>query len=167
MDETNYAEVIVPRKTESWVIPAMIGTGILLFLSFLLAVSIQWGWVAIIAVITAIAVGWRYVKVEYEYIFVIDELTVTKIYSGVKRKKGPKIDMHSMESMEPFREGMEEQIKQNPSAVLEDFSSHQTGDPVYVIRYATEGKTHFLLLEPTERLLNVMWRAAPSKVKKR
>ncbi|MBP5224513.1 MAG: hypothetical protein J6Z38_02910 [Lachnospiraceae bacterium] len=166
MDENSYAEVLVPRKTEAWVIPAMIGTGVLLFLAFLLALSIQWGWVAIIAVITAIAVGWRYVKVEYEYIFVIDELTVTKVYSGVKRKKGPKLDMHMLEIMEPYREGMEQQIRQNPSAVLEDYTSHQTGDPVYVLRYSDEGKMHFLLIEPTARLLNAMWRAAPSKVKR-
>ena len=166
MDENSYAEVLVPRKTKGWVIPAMIGTGILAFGSVILALSMQWGWVAIIAVITAIFVGWRYIREEYEYIFITDELNVTTIYSENTRRKGPKVSMSNVEIMERFNEGMLEQIRRNPNAVLEDYSSHMTGEPVYYVKYSDAGKTHYLLLEPTDRLLNAMWRSAPGKVKR-
>ena len=166
MDENIYAEVIVPRKTKGWVIPAMIGMGILTFGAFLLTFSVQFGWVSIIAIITAVFIGWRYIKEEYEYIFVTDELTVSTIYSGATRRKKLVVVMSEVEIVERFRDEMMEQIRQNPNAVLEDFSSHMTWNPVYVVKYSGEGKIHYLLLEPTERLLNVMWRCSPSKVRR-
>lgn len=92
MAEGIYAETLVKRKMAWWAVLAYVAMGLGIFVSLLLIIT---GTYMMIGGIMAAVVGivifitWRFLKVEYEYIFVTDELQIDRIYSGESRKKGP------------------------------------------------------------------------------
>ncbi|GEM_PF-593317 len=164
MDQNIYAECLVKVKTKGWVYPALIGASILLALAFLLTMSTEWGFLVLTAVVCGILFGWRFLRLEYEYTFVTDELTIDRIFSASFRKKAVKIEMSKVEEVRYTSTEKIRQQKQNPKAVIEDFSSGYRDAPSYTITYSDGGKMHYLIFEPDEHLLQVMKRCSPRKV---
>ena len=162
-----YAETYVKRKMAWWAVLAYVAMclGIMIALSLIITgVYMLVGGVMIVIVGILFFITWRFLRVDYEYIFVTDELQVDKIYSGETRKKGPRVTIGDTERMEKTtREEMKKQ--KDGGAVIEDFTSREKNAEIYALRYSKNGEVHYLLLEPGEKLLATMARISPSKIK--
>ena len=101
----------------------------------------------------------------YETIFVMGEIQIDKIYSGTLRKDGIRVDLAVVETVERISQEEIRQLKSGRSVKIEDYWSHKEGASVYKVVYRTDGTQHCLLFEPSEKMLRLMRRTAPSKVK--
>ena len=145
-----------------WAILGMMGMIALMTLGILVTLINKWGVVVMVIAALLIFIFYKFLRVEYEYIFVTGEFQVDRIYSGAVRKKGPRVDMSSVESVGPVEE---ERISRADRKAVLDFSSHQRDVIVYEIVFRDNDGQKFLLFEPNEKLLRTMWRYSPSKVR--
>jgi hypothetical protein len=165
MNEGCYAETLVKRKMTAGAILGMIGMSLLVTAGLVLTFMNRFGVFALVAAVLVIFIFYRFLRVEYEYIFVTGELQVDRIYSGSVRKAGPRIDITNVERVERIADEALKELKSRPKGEVLDYTSH-IGDPeIYVVRYHDNMGSKFLLFEPDEKLLKTMWRSAPSKVK--
>lgn len=166
MNDEIYAEWYVNRKNPVWYVPALIGMGILALIGFILMISQPtWGFIPFLVIILGIMFGRRFLHVDYEYIFVSNELRIDKIYSQSLRRKGITIQMTDVEIVEKTNEERNKTLLADKNAVSEDFSSLQRDAETYTMLYTAKGKRHVMVFEPNEKLLRAMWRCAPSKVR--
>ena len=157
-----YAEGIVKRRMTIGAILGMVGMIALMTAGLFFAMVNPWGVALLVIAALLIFIFYKYLRVEYEYIFVTGEFQVDRIYSGAVRKKGPRVDMSSVESVGPVEE---ERISRADRKTVLDFSSHQKDALVYEIVFRDNNGQKFLLFEPNEKLLRTMWRYSPSKVR--
>ncbi|MBQ6680210.1 MAG: hypothetical protein IJM76_09370 [Lachnospiraceae bacterium] len=167
MNDDIYAEWLVARKKAPFRIPALLGIGILILVSALLVFVNSWFTLLLVAVIVGSIYATRFLRVEYEYTFITNELVIDAIYSQQIRKNKKKIEMSSMEYVEPTNEEKNKNLLAGKTVVLEDFSSGVAGTPSYTIRYNSGGKQALLVFEPNDKLIHAMWRCAPGKVQVR
>ncbi|MBR4768813.1 MAG: hypothetical protein IK088_07545 [Lachnospiraceae bacterium] len=165
MMEDCYAESNVKRKSgarEALILASMI-LGVLVSITVIFLS--KWGILLLAAVILVIIFTYRYVKVEYETIFVGGEIQIDKIYSGETRKKGPRVDLSNAETVEQATESFLETIRKNPEVKIEDYSSHTDNPNKYAVLFNEKGARKCLLFEPSDKMLKLMYRISPSKVK--
>ncbi|MBO4412174.1 MAG: hypothetical protein J5794_08330 [Lachnospiraceae bacterium] len=160
-----YAESGVSRKMKPAAVLALIGMTALITGSLLLTLVNQWGALLLAASVIAAFIFYRYLRVEYEYIFVTGELQIDKIYSGSVRKPGPRVDMSDVESVEPVKEEALANAKASGRVKIEDYTSHRDEYPAYMVVYRGKEGVSYLLFEPNENMLKTMWRHSPSKVR--
>lgn len=167
MAEGIYAETLVKRKMAWWAVLAYVAMGLGIFVSLLLIIT---GTYMMIGGIMAAVVGivifitWRFLKVEYEYIFVTDELQIDRIYSGESRKKGPRVTLGEMEWVRKTNREEVKRWKAN-GGIVEDFTSGEKGKEIYAVSSGKNGQVRYILFEPNEKLISLMERVSPSKVK--
>lgn len=164
MMEDCYAESSVKRKAgarEALMLAAMIlavlGAITLTFFS-------KWGILLLAAVVLVIILTYKFIKVEYETIFVGGEIQIDRIYSQENRKKGPRVDLGDVETVEPWTEALQNEVKRQQDVKIEDYSSHSDSPNVYAVRYHDKGARKCLLFEPSEKMLKLMYRISPSKI---
>ena len=167
MNNDIYAEWLIKRKNPWYRIPYFLLVGVLALVVILFTIRNSWGIVALAALIVGVMFTYRYLTVEYEYVFVTSELSIDAIYSQQMRKNKKKIEMSSMEYVEPTNEEKNKNLLAGKTVVLEDFSSGVAGTPSYTIRYNSGGKQALLVFEPNDKLIHAMWRCAPGKVQVR
>ena len=168
MNQDIYAEWLIKRKSPWYKIPYY-----MLVVALVLAVLIfmitspygSWGIVGFAVIIIGVMFTHRYLKVEYEYVFVTSELSVDAIYSEQIRKNKLRIEMSDVESVQATNEEWLKQKQDDKSIVFEDFTSREKDVKTYTVIYTSKGSTHTLTFEPDEKLLHAMWRCSPSKVK--
>ena len=165
MNNDIYAEWLVKCKNPWYRIPYILGVIVLSIVVVIFTISNSWGIIAFAGLIITVMLTWRYLKVEYEYVFVTSELSIDAIYSQQARKTRKRIDLSVVESIEKTNEEALKLKRENKDIVFEDFSSGYSDAETYTITYSEEGTQHILIFEPDEKLLHAMWRAAPSKVK--
>ena len=164
MNDDVYAEWLVARKSSPLRIPLMILMGAAVLVSLLLLFVNSWFSLLLVAVIIAVVFFSRYLKVEYEYTFITNELQIDAIYSQQMRKNKKKNEMSSIEYMEPTNEERNKNLLSGKTVQFEDFSSGEKGRETWTIRYSGGGKQNLLVFEPNEKMVRVMWRCAPNKV---
>lgn len=164
MNDGCYAEGIVRRRMSVGSIVAMIGMIVLVTAGLLLTLVNRWGVILLVLSAILVFIFYKYLRVEYEYIFVTGEFQVDKIYSGSVRKKGPRIDMSSVERVERANEERIRDARASGNVRVQDFTSHEKDADSYMIVYRGNTGQCILLFEPNEKLLKTMWRNAPSKV---
>lgn len=164
MNNDIYAEWLVKVKNPWYRIPYYLLVGVLALLVILLTIRNSWGIVAIAVLIIAVMFTHRYLTLEYEYVFVTSELSIDVIYSEQIRKTKKRIEMSSVESVEPTNEEKIKMRREDKNIVFEDFSSKMKDEKTYTITFSEKGATHLLIFEPDEKLLRAMWRCSPSKV---
>ena len=134
-------------------------------LSLLLAIMFQLPFFApvtgILAVVAFYAIP-RLSKVEYEYIFCDGQIDFDKITGGSKRKTMLRIDMENVEVVaSPDRASDYEH--QNIKTV-NDFSTGRK--KAYLIITSGDEGQRKIYFNPTEKMVECMYRKSPSKVKK-
>lgn len=165
MNEDIYAEWLVKRRNPAWLPLAYIGAAVVTIASVYLMIAFKWGFIAFIIAAFGIYIGHRYLSVEYEYIFVTNELSIDRIFSQAFRKNAVTIDMNMVESVEMAAEGKKEQLLQDSQITYMNFTSREEGEETWLIRYNDENKGRCLLeFEPNDKVLKAMWRCSPSKV---
>ncbi len=165
MNNDIYAEWLVKRKNPWYRIPYFLLVGVLALVVVLFTIRNSWGIVALAALIVGVMFTYRYLQVEYEYVFVTSELSIDAIYSQQIRKTKKRIEMGDVESVEPTNEQALQTKKEDKGIVFEDYSSKEQDAKTYTITYSEKGSTHILVFEPNDKLLRAMWRCSPSKVK--
>ena len=165
MNEDIYAEWLVKRKNPAYRVPAIILMVVLAIASLVLMTKSSWAFLLFVTVIFGSAYFIRFLKVEYEYVFVTNELDIDLIYSQQIRKTKVKVEMSNVEYVEPTNEEKNRIAKENGELKYEDYTSHEKDAPKsYTIRYSLNGESHLLVFEPNEKLLRAMWRCSPQKV---
>ena len=167
IDET-YSECIVSAKRPVWVIPAVIGAVLFGagFVYFLLCMNF---WLELLCIVIAVILVFlliRYSSVEYEYLFLMDELTIAKIFRKSSRKDVLTVPMQDVEMICPTEDSDAERMRGSGSHVeYMDFASAEKDRKTYTLKYVTGGKTYFVCFEPNEKMLKQMRHSHPGKVK--
>ena len=165
MNNDIYAEWLIKRKNPWYRVPYYLLVGVLVLVVIAITVRNSWGIVALAALIVGVMFTYRYLAVEYEYVFVTSELSIDAIYSQQIRKTKKRIEMNDVESVEPTNEEALKMRREDKNIVFEDYTSREKGVPSYTITFTEKGATHILTFEPNDKLLKAMWRCSPSKVK--
>ena len=164
MNQDIYAEWLVKSKDPAYKIPFYIGVVILFLIGFAASAMYPFGFILLFV---AIGVVWFFgprMHIEYEYIFVTNELEIDRIYSQKLRKKAQKIEMQKVEKVASMSSHEFDNVKGNPQIKVVDYSSGKPDAFTYGISYNDE-KGHFLfIIEPNDHILKCMKSAAPRKV---
>lgn len=164
MNNDIYAEWLVKKKKSPLVIPFYIGTALLVFISLLLSIVFAWGFIALILVCVLAYIGNMRLHVEYEYLFVTNELSIDRILSQRSRKTVRKIEMSKAEKVAPMSSHEFDYAKNNPQVKIVDYSSGNQDAITYGISYSDGSGKFVFVIEPNERLLKCMKNSAPRKV---
>lgn len=167
MNEDAYAEWLVKCKDPGYKIPAVLGYVVLGIVSLVAMFRFpSWGFIAPVLVVMLIMFTSRFFKLEFEYVFVTDELNIDRIFNQQSRKTVIKIPMSAVEFVEPTNAEKNKLARENKNLKYDDFTSRMKNAPQsYTIRFAANGEQHLAVIEPDEHVLKCMWRCAPSKVK--
>lgn len=168
MNEEVYSECIVAAKRPSWVIPAWIGLGVSLAAAvyFLLCMNFLLMLLATIVFIVLLILLVKFGSVEYEYLYLMDELTIDAVYRKSSRKNKAVIPLQEVEMICPTEESDAERMRGMGDQVdYRDFSSGLPENPSYTIKTVSGGKTHFVRFEPNEKMLKQLRHSHPGKVK--
>ena len=166
--QDSVVEVLVDRRSS---IILKVIHGVLMVLTVvagLLAFTVFAGPLSFGILLVAIALGVisHYVgqsaNVEYEYAYFDRELSVDAIYNKERRKRMKTFDLSKMEIFAPLNSHSLDSY-QNREVKTLDFSSRKSGhDSVTYVMYI--GGSERVLLEPSERLIQAIYRMAPHKV---
>ena len=164
MNQDIYAEWLVKSKDPAYKIPFYIGVVFLFLIGLIASAMYPFGFILLFV---AIGVVWFFgprMHIEYEYIFVTNELEIDRIYSQKLRKKAQKIEMQKVEKVAAMNSHEFDNVKGNPQIKVVDFSSGKADAFTYGISYSDD-KGHFLfIIEPNDHILKCMKAAAPRKV---
>ena len=156
MNNDIYAEWLVKRKKSPLTVPFYIGIVLLFLIGFYVSVISPFGFVALLAAAAAAYFGSARLHVEYEYVFVTNELAIDRILSQRTRKRMKKLDIQKIEKMASMKSHEFDYIKGNNQVKVVDFSSG--------IAYSDENGKFVYVIEPNDNLLKCMKSAAPRKV---
>ncbi|MBP5411076.1 MAG: hypothetical protein J6Y26_04090 [Lachnospiraceae bacterium] len=165
MNESNYCECVVPRKstTKDFAIK-----GILITLASIVTVL----GVAIPILLFVAAIGWYLIftfwarfQVVYEYVFVDGQIDFDRILGGSVRKSGKRIDMDTVTLVAPERSHALDGYKHLQTKPI-DYTSldPERSNLVYVIINKGDKDTEIIRFEPDENLIAHMKKKAPRKV---
>ncbi len=167
MNNDLYAEWLVKRKNGSKELMIQVGLVAVAVIGILAVVLFPtWGvFIAVGAIVLAVF-GFQALKVEYEYIFVTDELQITPILNQQRRrnKKRVSIVMSKVVTVAPMKGHELDPYTGNNKINRVDFSSRMSDANTYGIVVEDKGEKTLYVIEPNEKLLNVMKNAAPRKV---
>ena len=166
MNDDIYAEWIVKRKRPGYYYPAIIGMILGIIVSMYLVFVSVWFLLVFAGAVMGTYFGRRFLKIEYEYIFVTNELAIDVVYSQTYRKRKRKIEMSQMEYVEPTNEERNRNFMEGGTLKLEDYSSHAPEAKTWTIRCNDQGQQYLIIFEPNDKMLHAMWRAAPGKVQR-
>lgn len=108
----------------------------------------------------------RFQKIEFEYTFTSGDLDIDQLSGDIKRKRKLELSKDDIEMVAPEKsESLD--VYKNGKFKLYDFSKNipQSKDR-YVIIGKIKNERIKVVFEPNEKLLDNMWRYAPSKVKR-
>ena len=167
MNNDLYAEWLVKRKNGGKELLIQVALVIVAVIGILAVVFFPtWGvFIAVVAVVLAVF-GFQMLKVEYEYIFVTDELQITPILNQQRRrnKKRVSIEMSKVITVAPMKGHALDPYTGNNKISQVDFSSRMPDANTYGIVVEDKGEKILYIIEPNERLLRAMKNAAPRKV---
>lgn len=167
METNGFCEVLVPvaaTPLERNLSKVLLGAGILLILWSVL--SLLAGGMALVFGLLAVAclagslVCRRTFQVEFEYQYVEGTLTIDRIVAQTRRKRLAQFELENLylaapegdERLRPYQKG---------DRPVEDYTSRNPQAPN---RYQLVFPQQVVLLEPTEAMVRLLWRSAPSKV---
>ena len=165
MEQSSYCEVlvkVVPTKLDKalqrllWSLCVFFFVaGIVFFLPLLLGT---------IACLAIALVRRRRMNLEYEYQYLDGSLRIDRIIAMSKRKKAGRYELENLAVMAPEGDERLQEYLKRPDLKRVDYSSRVTeADNRYVMVFHGGG-TQYLLLNPTPEMVQLIWRAAPSKV---
>lgn len=164
MNQDIYAEWLVKRKTPGYVyleIPLIV---LACLIGLMLALTTSWGIIVTALVFVGSYFLMRTFKVEYEYVFVTNELDIDKIMNQSKRKRMHRLEISNMELIAPWDGHDLDTYKNNQNYKKVDVSSGIATNKRYGIAYSESGNNTLFIFEPNEHILEVMRRCAPRKV---
>ena len=164
-----YAEWLVKRKTPGYMMLVKVLMVLLCVVAFFIAMSPLLGIFGILVLLAA-GVGAYFVfrnsEVEFEYLYVTNQLTIDRIYGRMKRKKAWEGSMDEIQIVAPT-DSTEARDHETSNMKLLDFSSHAPESKTYTLISQAGGNTTKIIFEPNDKLLHCMKMTAPRKVVQR
>lgn len=107
-------------------------------------------------------------SVEYEYIVINSSLDVDKIMAKRSRKRMTSIDIKNAELMACVddNENNSSYKHRNANVKIRDYSAGNEYLDTYFIEYNAEGQRQMLIFQPTQRIIDALWKFNPKAVKK-
>lgn len=164
MNQDIYAEWLVKRKTPGYVYIAVPAVVLACLIGLFLAFFTQWGVIATVLIFVGCYFLVRTFKVEYEYVFVTNELDIDRILNQSRRKRAYRLQMENVELVAPWESHELDNFRNNPGFKLVDVSSGYAKHKRYGIVYSESGNNTLFIFEPNDRILDVMHRCSPRKV---
>lgn len=163
MNQDMYAEWLVKRKAPVIYYASIPALALLAIFGFLLSLwSPILGTAALVLSIIGFYFAFRLIRVEYEYIFVTNELQVDKIMNQQKRKRVLTVQMSDVERIVPLHG--EEWKNSLSDRKKTDASGHRKDGRLFGIYYNTSDGNHLLIFEPNDKLLHVLKRSVGRKL---
>lgn len=162
-----FVECLVQRRTPAYAALVKSVMIALIVVSFFLAML---GSFFIFAITILLVVGAIFLfptfSVEYEYVFLGDELDVDAIMNRAKRKSKGKYLMSRVETVAMKNSSEIRPILENPKSQYQvvDYTTNNGDEGVYAMIYSDEKGKQVILFEPSEKLLNAMKYSSPRKV---
>lgn len=162
-----FVECLVQRKTPAYA--ALVKSVMIALIVVTLFLSMLGAYVLFIAtillVVAAIFLFPRF-SVEYEYVFLGDELDVDIIMNKSKRKSKGKYLMSRVETVAMKNSSEIRPIMSNPKSqyTVVDYTTDHGDQGVYAMIYSDEKGKQLVLFEPNEKLLKAMKYNSPRKV---
>ncbi len=161
-----YAEWLVKRKTPAYMMLVKILMVLVCVVAFFIAMSPILGVFGILVLLAAGVAAYfvfRNSEVEYEYLYVTNQLSVDRIYGRTKRKKAWEGSMDEIQIVAPTGSTEAKDHETNNMKVL-DFSSHTPDAKTYTLISQAGGTTTKIIFEPNDKILHCMKMTAPRKV---
>ncbi|MCD8382322.1 MAG: hypothetical protein LUC30_05320 [Clostridiales bacterium] len=165
MENNSFCEVLVkvkPTKWENFLSKALwVLTFVYLALGLIYIIFLAFFLVFLIAAL----LYRRHLRLEYEYQYLDGGLRIDRIKNRSKRKKLGVYSMENLTVMAPEGHDRLSPYTNRKELKVLDYSSHDpTAELRYILVFQGGGVIQLLLLEPTQAMVQAMWRAAPSKV---
>lgn len=118
----------------------------------------------IIVVIVLAGFLWQYTKVEYEYTFLSPDFDVDKIFNQNKRKNVFSVSFKDIELVAPYGDQRLERYLGGKVAQTLDFSSGNEKHERYSVIISQNGSVTHMIIEPSQKTLQLFKMTAPQKV---
>lgn len=165
-----FVECLVQRKKPGYAIfvkSLMIALIVVFFFMAMMGSALSFlFFVVAVALIVAAIFLFPTFSVEYEYVFVGDELDVDAIMGKSKRKTKGRYLMSRVETVAMKNSSEIRPIMENPKSQYKvvDYTTRDGDAGVYAMIYSDEKGKEIVLFEPSEKLLNAMKYNSPRKV---
>ncbi len=165
MNNDIYAEWLIKRRRPGYM-PLLYVAYVLMVLIGLFACMVNaFGFILLLAVCFAIYIINLRTNVEYEYVFVTNELSIDRILAQKSRKRIKNIEMQKVEKVVSIKSHEYDFARNNPKLKPNDYTSGNPDAVVYAVVFGGEQGQEVALIEPNEHLLKCMKNVAPHKVK--
>lgn len=165
--ESQYYEHLVRCKPQVLMQVVKVISGIVFVFSLLLMMSSAF--IGLVGCIVAAVIFWfssREVGKDYEYVYIDGDISFDAIYNKSRRKTKGKTSWDETRLV-CKKEAPELEGYRQKNASVQDFTSNdKNARGVYAIVTDSEGKSTITYFEPSEEILEMMWRKGPSKVKR-
>lgn len=161
-----YVEQLVKRTTPMGLVVAkgcMIAVTILLYLGAFVKGIGQLSLILAVAMSVVDYFVFMQWDIEYEYLFVENELTFDKIMGKAKRKKLRSIEMDKIEAIAKKGSYHLDSFKKI-KCELADYTAHEPSHEIYEIYVRLEKGMLKICFEPNEKMVQALKNAAPRKV---
>ncbi|MCC8129352.1 MAG: hypothetical protein LIO51_05385 [Clostridiales bacterium] len=165
MESNSFCEVLVAVKPTKWenilskVLWVMTFVYLALGLIYLIFLAI------FLVFLIAALLYRRHLRLEYEYQYLDGSLRIDRIKNRSKRKRLGVYAMENLAVMAPEGHDRLTPYLSRKDVKTLDYSSHDpAAERRYILVFQGGGVVQPLLLEPTEAMIQAMWRTAPSKV---
>ncbi len=159
--EDFYTEQLVKKKTEMRDIVVKTCLILLTVLSVFLIFVTPFGILAPVILAVVDVFVFRYLDVEFEYLYVNGSLDIDKIMHKERRRNVFSAEIEDMEVLAPS--GSRELLAYQ-NVRPEDFTSRMSGRDVYEMIFTAGGRKRRVIFEPNEKLLEGIRMRSPRKV---
>lgn len=161
-----YAEWLVKRRTPFYMVFAKALMVFLCVVALFLAMTPIlgiFGMIILLAVAGGTYLVFRNSQVEYEYLYVSNQLTIDRIYGRIKRKKAWEGSMDEVQIVAPTGSTEAKDHERSGMKVM-DFSSGNPDVKTYTLISQAGGNVTKIMFEPDGKLLKCMKMTAPRKI---
>ncbi|MDY5987455.1 DUF6106 family protein [Sporofaciens sp. SGI.106] len=156
-----YAEQLVKKKTDTKDILIKVLLLVLTVVSVLAVFMFPFGILLPVIFIVLDVFAFRWLDVEYEYLFMNGDLDVDKVMHKERRKHIFSMNINDMEVLAPSGSA---ELAPHKNAKVCDFSSKTQGAQTYEMVIVANGAKTRVVFEPNDAILEGMWMMAPRKV---
>lgn len=160
----SYTEWLVKRKAPASSLIIKAALIVLCVISAFLALTTVYGIVILAAAGAATYFMFQNMNLEFEYLFVNDQITIDKIMGQARRKKVWEGTLGEVQIVAPLDSYILKDYER-PNMKRLDFASHAPNARVYAIMHQGEGgQATKIIFEPNDKILQHIRQRSPRKV---
>lgn len=110
---------------------------------------------AVLSVVIAVLMTWKYTKIEYEYSFIAGTFTFSKIYGSKKRKAVFEADLKTLISAIPYSDGSKIPSK-GEYTIINAIPDGSSQNPCVCLFEDSNSKKHCIIIDCDQMTLRIM-----------